>query len=491
MNYFVWIIGCQMNVADSERIARTLNEHGHRPVAAPQDAGLVLLTSCTVRQGAEDRLWGELGQLGKLKKARPDLVIGVTGCVTDGNVDGFLKRAPMVDLYVNPRRPEELLEFLAARGLIDAPDYGDLQPEKLGAGSGSASNGWAIAVERVSHAVSRYVPVIYGCNYNCTYCIVPYTRGTQASRTPEEILEESRWLIAEGAKELVLLGQTVDAYGEDLDPPVRLSDLLRRLHDLPGLERIRFLTSHPNHMSADLIEAVAELPKVCEHINLPFQAGDDAVLKRMARRYKGDHYRALIDQIKARMPNVSLSTDVIVGFCGETEAQFERTLDMLRYVEFDVVHVAAYSPRRATPSERLWADDVPREEKRRRLHAVEQLQQEIAARLNARLDGAIVEVLVEGPSERRSTSGAATGANTTLGEAGIRTAEPDEPGADARRASRWGGRTRTNKLVFFDAPFDPTGHLVQVLVTRTSPWFLEGELLTPAPARRHLLPILT
>jgi tRNA-2-methylthio-N6-dimethylallyladenosine synthase len=471
-----------MNVADSERIARTLNEHGHRQVATAQDADLVLLTSCTVRQAAEDRLWGELGQVGKLKKARPDLVVGVTGCVTDGNVDGFLKRAPMVDLYVNPRRPEQLLEHLAARGLIDAPDYGDLQPEKLGAGG--PSNGWAIATEQVSHAVSRYVPVIYGCNYNCTYCIVPYTRGKQNSRTPEEILEESRWLLAEGAKEIVLLGQTVDAYGEDLEPRTRLSDLFYRLHDLPGLERIRFLTSHPNHMTQDLIDAVADLPKVCEHVNLPFQAGDDDVLRRMARRYKAAHYRDLIDRIKERMPNAGLSTDVIVGFCGETEAQFERTLNMLRYVEFDVVHVAAYSPRRATPSERLWADDVPREEKKRRLHEVERVQAEIAARKNAALDGAIAQVLVEGPSERESEVAAVTGSNTTLGEQGVVT-----PGAKLPKR-RWGGRTRTNKLVFFDAAHDPTGHLVDVLVTRTSPWFLEGELLTPAPAPKRLLPVL-
>src|SRR6266542_2433032 len=234
MNYHFWIIGCQMNVADSERIARALNEHGHRQVGTPEDADVVLLTSCTVRQGAEDRLWGELGKLGRLKKARPDVVVGVTGCVADGDIDSFLKKASVVDLYVNPRRPEELLTYLADRGLMDAPDWGDLAPEKLGAGS-------AIATERVSQAVSRYVPVIYGCNYNCTYCIVPYTRGTQNSRTPEEILEESRWLLAEGAKEIVLLGQTVDAYGEDLNPPVRLSDLLGRLNDLPGLERIRFL----------------------------------------------------------------------------------------------------------------------------------------------------------------------------------------------------------------------------------------------------------
>jgi tRNA-2-methylthio-N6-dimethylallyladenosine synthase len=486
MNYHFWIIGCQMNVADSERIARTLNDHGHRQVGTAEDADLVLLTSCTVRQGAEDRLWGEVGRLGRLKKARPDLVVAVTGCVTDGNVETFLRKAPAVDLYVNPRRPEELLAYLADRGLIDAPDYGDLQPEKLGAGD-------AIAHERVSQAVSRYVPVIYGCNYNCTYCIVPYTRGIQASRAPAEILEECRWLVAEGAKEIVLLGQTVDAYGDDLDPAVKLSALLGHIHDVPGIERIRFLTSHPNHMSLDLIEAVADLPKVCKHINLPFQAGDDEILKRMARRYKARHYRDLIDTIKDRVPDVSLSTDVIVGFCGETEEQFERTLDMLRYVAFDVVHVAAYSPRHATPSERLWADDVPRDEKKRRLHAVERLQAEIATARNARLDGAILQVLVEGPSNPRGTSestteGTPAGADTTLGEPG-RSPTPS-PSTSSAPMQRWGGRSESNKLVFFDADHDPTGTLVDVLVTRTSPWFLEGHLLTPTPPRRRRLPVL-
>ena len=470
MNYHFWIIGCQMNVADSERIARTLNEHGHRQVGTAEDADVVLLTSCTVRQGAEDRLWGELGKLGKLKKARPDLVVGVTGCVADGDIDSFLKKASTVDLYVNPRRPEELLTYLADRGLMDAPDWGDLSPEKLGVGS-------AIATERVSQAVSRYVPVIYGCNYNCTYCIVPYTRGKQNSRTPDEILDESRWLMAEGAKEIVLLGQTVDAYGEDLTPPARLSDLLGRLNDLDGLERIRFLTSHPNHMTQDLIDAVAELPKVMEHINLPFQAGDDAVLKRMGRRYKAEQYRELIDRIKERVPNAGLSTDVIVGFCGETEAQFERTLEMLRYARFDVVHVAAYSPRKATPSERLWEDDVPREEKKRRVHELERVQTAIATEKNAALEGAIVEVLVEGPSDRK-------GANTTMGEEGV-------AGAAAEgEVQRWGGRTRTNKLVFFDATYDPTGQLVKVLVDKSTPWFLEGQLLTAAPARARRLPVL-
>jgi tRNA-2-methylthio-N6-dimethylallyladenosine synthase len=227
-------------------------------------------------------------------------------------------------------------------------------------------------------------------------------------------------------------------------------------------------------MTRDLIDAVADLPKVCEHINLPFQSGDDNILKRMARRYKAEHFRDLIDRIKERLPNAGLSSDVIVGFCGESEAQFERTLDMLRYVRFDVVHVAAYSPRKATPSERLWEDDVPREEKKRRLHALEQLQAQIASEKNAALESSIVEVLVEGPSDRKA-------ANTTMGEAGVETSD---------QQTRWGGRTRTNKLVFFDAPYDCTGHLVKVLIDKSTPWFLEGQLLTPTPVRSRRLTVL-
>lgn len=483
MKYHLWTIGCQMNVADSERIARTLHDHGHTPVATPTDADLVLLTSCTVRQGAENRLWGELRRLGQLKQARPDLVVAVTGCVTDGNIDGFLSRAPVVDLYVNPRRPEDLLTHLADRGLIDAPDFGDLSPEKLGVGD-------AIATETVSRAVSRYVPVIYGCNYRCTYCIVPYTRGDQSSRSMAEIIEESKWLLAEGAKELVLLGQTVDAYGEDLVPRTRLSELLRAMHDLPGLERIRFLTSHPNHMTDDLIAAVAELPKVCEHINLPVQAGHDVTLKRMARRYGVAQYRELIDRIRTRIPNVGMSTDVIVGFSGETEHEFQGTLDLLRECAFDVVHVAAYSPRKATPSERLWADDVPHAEKKRRLQAVEAQQREIAGARRAAQIGTTVEVLVEGPAVRRGAS-----RDATLGEAGAdHDHDHDEvtPKIDPLAVRRWGGRTRTNTLVFFDAVGDPTGRLVDVVVAQASPWFLEGNLSTVVEVspRRVILPVL-
>jgi len=311
--------------------------------------------------------------------------------------------------------------------------------------------------------VCRYIPAIYGCNNRCTFCIVPYTRGPQSSRPPEEVLAEARQVLREGAKEITLLGQTVDAYGEDLSPPIRLAELLRRLHDLPGLERIRFLTSHPNHMTDDLIAAVATLPRVCEHINIPFQAGDDEVLRRMARRYKAQQYRDLIARIRDHIPGVSLSTDVIVGFCGETEAQFQRTLDLLRDIRFDVVHVAAYSPRRGTPSAERFADDVPREEKKRRLHEVERLHEQIAAEINAGLLGTVQEVLVEGPTE------------------------PKGKGSAADAARRWGGRTRTNKLVFFPAAADPTGQVVQVQIERTGPWYLEGTLVARPAVRRPLV----
>ena len=444
MRFAFWVIGCQMNVADSERLARALTEQGHLQVPDTAGADLVVLMSCSVRQTAEDRLWGQLREVAQLKSARASLVVAASGCVSDGDVEGFLHRAPVVDVYVDPRQPESLLEWLADRGLADAPDFGDLDLGALVPRQGLDHTAVAL------HGVSRHVPAIYGCNYRCTYCIVPYTRGPQISRPVDEIRREVEWLVqGEGAREVTVLGQTVDAYGEDLPEQPRLSDLLERLDRIEGLERVRFLTSHPNHMTLDLIDAVRDLPHVCEHINLPFQAGDNDVLRRMARRYRAEDYRALIAKIRARVPDVSLSTDVIVGFPGETAAQFEHTLAMLRDIEFDVVHVAMYSPRRGTPAPKVWPDDVPPAEKKRRRRAVEDTQREIALRRNQALVGEVAEVLVEGPSQRRK---------------------------DQRSAiRRWGGRTRTNKLVFFPHDGNPTGELTPVRITQAAPWYLDGK----------------
>ena len=443
MRFAFWVIGCQMNVADSERLARVLTEQGHVQVPDTAGADLVVLMSCSVRQTAEDRLWGHLREVAQLKSTRASLVVAASGCVSDGNVEGFLQRAPVVDVYVDPRQPESLLTWLADRGLADPPDFGDLDLGALVPRQGLDHTAVAL------HGVSRHVPAIYGCNYRCTYCIVPYTRGPQVSRPVDEIRREVAWLVqGEGAREVTVLGQTVDAYGEDLPDQPRLSHLLERLDSIEGLERVRFLTSHPNHMTLDLIDAVRDLPHVCEHINLPFQAGDNDVLRRMARRYRSEDYRALIETIRERVPDVSLSTDVIVGFPGETEAQFERTLAMLRDIEFDVVHVAMYSPRRGTPAPAVWPDNVSPAEKKRRRRAVEDTQREIALRRNQALVGEVTEVLVEGPSQRRK---------------------------DQRStAKRWGGRTRTNKLVFFPHDGNPTGELAPVRITQASPWYLDG-----------------
>ena len=443
MRFAFWVIGCQMNVADSERLARVLTEQGHVQVPDTAGADLVVLMSCSVRQTAEDRLWGQLREVAQLKSARASLVVAASGCVSDGDVEGFLHRAPAVDVYVDPRQPESLLAWLADRGLADPPDFGDLDLGALVPRQGLDHTAVAL------HGVSRHVPAIYGCNYRCTYCIVPYTRGPQISRPVDEIRREVEWLVqGEGAREVTVLGQTVDAYGEDLPEQPRLSHLLERLDRIEGLERVRFLTSHPNHMTLDLIDAVRDLPHVCEHINLPFQAGDNDVLRRMARRYRSEDYRALIGTIRERVPDVSLSTDVIVGFPGETEAQFEGTLTMLRDIEFDVVHVAMYSPRRGTPAPEVWSDDVPPAEKKRRRRAVEDTQREIALRRNQALVGEVAEVLVEGPSQRRKDQ------RSTI--------------------KRWGGRTRTNKLVFFPHDGNLTGELAPVRITQAAPWYLDG-----------------
>jgi tRNA-2-methylthio-N6-dimethylallyladenosine synthase len=286
---------------------------------------------------------------------------------------------------------------------------------------------------------------------------VPSTRGGERSRTPETILDEVRLLASRGTKEVVLLSQIVERYGRDLTPRSRLSELLRLLNDnTEGLERIRFLTSYPGDFSRDLVDAVADLPKVCEDINLPIQAGDDDVLRMMKRGYVVDHYRELIGRLRDRMPEIGLQTDIIVGFPGETEAQFENTLSMLAEFRFDVVHVAMYSPRPGTVAATEMVDDVPREEKRRRLHEVEALQKQIATGINARYQGRTVDVLVEGVAK-----------------------------------GRWYGRTRTNKLVHFDDPRDLAGQLVDVTITATEPWFLEGRVAdTWAPTmRRTFVPV--
>ncbi len=420
--FHIWTIGCQMNVADSRRLAESLEQYGFVAAETPAAADVVVLYSCVVRQGAEDRVHGQLHHLRELKAARPSMRIVVAGCVSD--VPDWRKRYPYVDLVAEPGQDLTIRDRLV--DLLDLGERYRLDPDQ------------AVRLPGISEGVT----VHQGCNRSCAYCIVPSTRGGERSRPPAAILDEVRRLAARGTKEVVLLSQIVERYGRDLRPRVLLSELLRQLNDgVEGLERIRFLTSYPGDFGNDLVDAVAELPRVCEDINLPIQAGDDDTLRRMKRGYVVDHYRQLIRRLRARIPEIGLQTDVIVGFPGETEAHFDNTLRMLDEFRFDVVHVAMYSPRPGTVAATQMVDDVPREEKRRRLHEVERLQKEIATGINHRYLGRHVEVLVEGVAK-----------------------------------GRWYGRTRTNKLVHFDDPRPLGGQVVGVDVTATEPWFLEGRI---------------
>jgi tRNA-2-methylthio-N6-dimethylallyladenosine synthase len=424
-HYHIWTIGCQMNTADSRRAAEGLERLGYRWTKRADAADLVVLNTCVVRQSAEDKVLGRLSSLKPLKKKRPEAIIAVMGCLVD-DVLALKQNFPFVDAFFKPSDLEGLIEFVESRHPASS-----FQP--------STSN-LQLPISNIQYPISSYVPVIEGCNRFCTYCIVRLRRGRERSRPVDEIVEEAACLVKRGAREITLLGQNVDAYGHDLPGQPDLADLLTAIHEIEDLWRIRFLTSHPADMRERIIEAVASLPKVCEHIEIPVQSGDDAVLKRMVRGYTVDQYRRLVGRIRELIPGVSLATDVIVGFPGETEEQFKNTYQLLEGIRFDVVHVAAYSPRPGTAANRL-PDDVPQEEKERRRKIIEQLQEDIAGEINQQLLGETVEVLVE-----------------------------------EKHKGKWKGRTRTHKLVFFEDYGNWRGKLAQVKVTWAGPWSMRGEL---------------
>ncbi|MFN3973894.1 MAG: tRNA (N6-isopentenyl adenosine(37)-C2)-methylthiotransferase MiaB [Dehalococcoidia bacterium] len=422
--FAIWTIGCQMNKSDSERLASALLQLGLEEAPDFRQADVLVLNSCVVRQSAEEKVVGTLGLVKPLKERYPHRIIVLMGCMVGQRHDGLRQRFPYVDVFARPQEYKPILDLVSQRlGINWEGCLSSFIPQRPG--------------------ISAYIPVIHGCDRMCTFCIIPYRRGREVSRPLEEVVQEVRLLAQRGVREVVLLGQIVDRYGHDLPGRPDLADLLDAVHAIPGVERIRFLTSHPADMSERIIQAVARLDKVCKHINIPVQAGDDEVLRRMHRGYTRDDYLRLIERIRSVIPHVALSTDVIVGFCGETEAQFQRTLDLLREVRFDKVHIAPYSTRPGTIASRKMEDDVPAEEKRRRVQEVEHLQGRIAAEINAHYLGKTVEVLVDG-----------------------------------RERGKWRGRTGTDKLVFFsDGEQDYMGKLVDVRITKTSPWALQGEPL--------------
>ena len=414
--YFIWTIGCQMNKAESQRLAGCLDAAGYHQVGSPHEADLVVLNTCVVRQSAEDRVRGMLGQLKGLKRERPNTRILVTGCFVDSHIEGLKRRFPHVDFFFKPGAYPDFLTWAEEQGIpaINRP--------------GLASSPCA------------FIPVIQGCNNFCSFCIVPYRRGREVSRPLEEVVGEAEQMARQGVREITLLGQNVDSYGHDLPGKPDLADLLYRLDGIPGLLRIRFLTNHPKDVTPRLLEAVASLDRVCKYLELPLQSGDDDILRAMRRGYTAAHYRELIHAVRELLPQAALSTDVIVGFPGETEEQFEHTFSLLKEVRFDVIHIAAYSPRSGTIATREYEDDVPPGVKKERLRKVEGLHASIAAEINSGYVGKEVEVLVEGA-----------------------------------RKGKWYGRSEGNKLVFFPASgAELSAQLVKVHIEKSSPWALQG-----------------
>lgn len=425
-----------MNVADSQRVASSLESLGYGPAHRTEDADVIVLNTCVVRQSAENKALGRLHSLRPLKENNPDLVINLMGCLVGVKGDSKLEEAfPFVDVFSPPSDPSPLVNYLLGADarlaqISDTSLRNALIDEEL-----------ILPMEEQGQLVSAHVPIVLGCSHACTFCIIPFRRGIERSRPMETIENQVHSLSEQGVREVTLLGQIVDRYGIDIPDGPTLVDLLRIIHEIDGIERIRFLTSHPNWMTDELLDAVSELPKVCEHIEVPVQSGDNDVLRRMRRGYTANDYRRLIEKIRFRIPDVMIATDVIVGFSGETEEQFKNTYNLLAELELDVAHLARYSPRPNTVASRKMVNDVPDEEKMRRFRELETLQEAIASDINSAYVGSNVEILVEG-----------------------------------KQKGRWKGRTRTNKLVFFDSPENHLGRLVNVNIDWAGPWSMQAHL---------------
>jgi tRNA-2-methylthio-N6-dimethylallyladenosine synthase len=427
--------GCQMNEYDSERVVGLLREQRYELTENAADADLILVNTCAIREKAEDKVFSKLGELRALKRERPELVLGVMGCMAQLQQGTVQKRAPYVDLvFGSPAvaRVGELVERVR-RERRPLMDIAEAPLVKITARPPSASQ------------VKAYVTVMEGCEKHCTFCVVPRTRGRERSHPPEAIVAEVRGLVAAGCREVTLLGQTVNAYGRDLTPPTDLAELFRRVNDVEGLARIRFTTSNPYNLTPKLIAAMRDVPKVCEWFHLPLQSGSDRVLARMNRGYTRAEYLDLIAALRDAVPELALSTDLIVGFPGETEAEFEATLEMVERVQYDNVFAFRYSRRPGTPAAEM-ADQIAEDEKARRNARLLAVVERVTTARSTRLAGQVVEVLVEGASRRNR--------------------------------GELSGRTRCNRVVNFEGGAAAVGDVVAARVTDVMPHSLRATLTT-------------
>lgn len=434
--YHLWTEGCQMNVADSQRVGSSLEHLGYAFTDKAEEADVIVMNTCVVRQSAEDRALGRLGSFKPLKEKNPNLVINLMGCMVGvRGAEKLRAKLPFVDVFSPPSDPGPLISFLS-QGEIRA-----IEADETARRFGLMDGDLILPEHERGKTVSVHVPVVYGCSHACTFCIIPYRRGAERSRPVDDIIGEIRSLAAQGVKEVTLLGQIVDRYGKDVPDGPNLAALLRVVHEVEGIERIRFLTSHPNYFTEDLMDAVAALPKVMPHIEVPIQAGDDEVLANMRRGYTQQDYRDLVAKIRAKIPDCSIATDIIVGFPGETEAQFMETFRVLSDLRLDVAHLARYSSREGTVATRSMADDISEEEKMRRFRLLEDLQEQIVGEINQKYLGEKVDVLFEDKTK-----------------------------------GRWRGRTPTNKLVFVESDEDLRGRIESVKVTWAGPWSMQAAL---------------
>ncbi len=426
------VYGCQMNISDAERMEGQLRTIGYERTDAMDEADLILLNTCCVRETAEDKVYGKIGEIKHLKSQNPELILGITGCMAQKESDKLIKRAPHIDFVLGTNKVHELTqvvqEIQRERGHIVDTQLGETElPDDVPVMRGGALSAW--------------VPIMYGCNNFCTYCIVPYVRGRERSRLPEDVVKEVEQAVAQGYKEVTLLGQNVNSYGKD-HQQADFADLLKMVDAVPGIRRVRFMTSHPKDLSDKVIAAIRDGEHLCEHIHLPVQYGSNRILKAMNRVYTIESYRDLVYRIHEALPEAALTTDLIVGFPGETDDDFQELLAFLKEIRYDSAYTFIYSKRSGTPAATM-ENQVDELVKKERLNQLMAVQNTISLEINQVLQGKVLEVMVEGPSKHD--------------------------------VAVWNGRTRTNKIVLFPHGEEQAGDFIQVKITQPQTWVLKGE----------------
>lgn len=436
LKYYIETWGCQMNEEDSEKLSGMLKSVGYTKTESIEEAGIIIYNTCCVRENAENKVFGNLGELKHLKKKNPDLIIAVCGCMMqqEGMADKILKKFPHVNIIFGTHNAYKFPEYL------NRVKTEGVQVKEIFNKESEIVEG--LPIDRESD-VKAFVTIMYGCNNFCTYCVVPYVRGRERSRKSEDIINEIKDLVSKGYKEITLLGQNVNSYGKGLEEDIDFSRLLRKINEVDGLERVRFMTSHPKDLNKDVILAIKECDKLCEQIHLPVQSGSDRILKKMNRHYTKEYYLELVDMIKREIPDVSLTTDIIVGFPGETEEDFLDTLDLVERVGYDSAFTFIYSRRNNTPAD-MMLNQVPDADKHHRFDRLIKVVNEGVIKSNKVYEGKTVEVLVEGPSKNDAT--------------------------------KLTGRTRNGKLVNFSGENVKAGDLVNVKIVRAQPFSLVGEV---------------